>query len=306
MIYLSLQSTNGSLFWHSSTAPSEILNLASFWSVSADTFCSGLKNPSVFSTDTIGKFNSALTGSIHGRTCYLGFEHEEGRHYFAKGIGWTWSNGWSPSDGSYGIFPLWGAERERDFSFQFMEFGIDTARPEAIFLHGSIPDATNSNTHCADMISDLDGTPAKPCMYVYSSSSRWRIADLAFLSDSERDKIWNNKNDKNGWLRFLLLKLAESCRLLHRHGGHDYSLSPHNSFIDGKRIDFEYAVLPEFPHKEKSLNLNSETWKEKELDGLREIAWYLADIMQLDISGKELNKLWIDAYRVDDIKTHLT
>jgi hypothetical protein len=140
-------------------------------------------------------------------------------------------------------------------------------------------------------------------MYVYSSPARWRIADLAFLTDEERKTV--GTNDKNQWLRALLTKLGCSCRTLHEHGGHDYSLSPHNSFTDGTRIDFEYAVLPNYPHRNKVLNEDQSLWKAKERNGLQEIAWYLADMMQLDITGQELNRWWLDAYGDDKIRVLL-
>jgi hypothetical protein len=247
--------------------------------------------PSIFDNDSTAGFHSAFTGAIHGRSCYLGFDENENRHYFAKGIGWIMSTGWEPKDGSSGILPLWAAERERDFSFEITKLGIDAVRPEAIILHRLIPDSKGKESYPAETILDLDGSPAKPCMYVYSSPTRWRIADLAFLTDERRNDIWTN--NKRQWLHALLVKLTRSCKTLHEHGGYDYSLSPHNAFTDGTRIDFEFAVLPDYPHKNQRLNEDVDTWKDKELDGLREIAWYLADMMQVNISGKELNE-WIE------------
>lgn len=306
MIRLKLQPTEGTLIWKSPTASRKINELQPFWSIAAESlsFCEMI--PSIFENDNCDGLNSAITGSIHGRSCYLGFDKKEHRHYFAKGVGWTWSSGWEPKDGNSGIFPLWGAERERDISLHFTKLGISTSRPEAIFLHGLIPDSQGKRSYPADTIMDLDGTSAKPCMYVYSAPVRWRIADLSFLSDKKRDEVCSNATDKNDWLRSLLAKLGQSCRRLHDHGGYDYSLSSHNAFTDGTRIDFEYAVLPEYPHKEKQLNEDVETWKDKEIDGLREIAWYLADIMRLNVSGKELNKWWYDAYYGQNENTFIT
>ena len=298
MIRLKLQTTEGSIVWHSPMVSSRIRGLSPFWSVAAETFASDMAVPSIFDSDNAVALRSATTGTIHGRSCYLGFDKIEKRHYFTKGVGWIWSTGWQPQDGSYGVLPLWAAERERDLSWEFAKLGIDVVRPEAIFLHGFIPDAQGNKAHSAETILDLDGTPAKPCMYIYSSSTRWRIADLAFLTKKERNTVL--PKDKPQWLFSLLTKLGRSCRTLHRHGGYDYSLSPHNSFIDGTRLDFEYAVLPSYPHKNKMLNEKAETWQGKELNGLREIAWHLADMMRLDITGQELNRWWSNAYNGND------
>ncbi len=237
----------------------------------------------------------AIGSSIHGRSCYLG-QCSLGRHYFAKGVGWVYSAGWQPDHGSFGIVPRWAAERERDIALRFAELGIVTIRPEAIIAHQIIPDANGGLPRKPQEVPDLDGKPAMPCMYVYSTTSRWRLADLYYLTENQRQKLLGDDNEQRHWLQRLLTQLGQSSRLLHRAGGHDYSLSPHNVFCDGTRVDFEYSYLPEMPHPNPALNTDVLVWQDKERDGLRELAWQIAELLQIDATTAEVTQWWQSAY----------
>jgi hypothetical protein len=233
--------------------------------------------------------------TVHGRSCYLG-EDREGVHYFAKGIGWIHFSGWDPSHGSFGVLPRWAAERERDFAQRLSSMGIPTVRPQAIIAHAQIPDSGGGFLRRADEVLDLDKRPAFPCMYVYSASSRWRVADLPYLSEDERAHLWGSDKERCDWLRQLLGKLGQYSHLLHEAGGHDYALSGHNVFCDGTRVDFEYACLPGLPHRDGRLNENAETWRGRELDGLRTLAWEVAELLRLAVSVQEVSQWWQCAY----------
>ena len=238
-----------------------------------------------------------LEGStIHGRSCYLG-QDRSGRHLFAKGVGWVHSQGWEPSHGNCGVFPRWGAERERDFALRFAALGVSVVRPVAIVAHQEVPAAQGGPARPAIEIKDLDGQPAWPCMYVYSSAARWRLADLSYLSERERRQIAGGVQGYREWLHGLLTRLGESCGLLHAAGGYDYSLSAHNVFCDGMRVDFEYAVLPDLPHREAALNTDESAWRDKELDGLRRLAWEVAELMRVDVPVNEVTAWWQRAYQ---------
>jgi hypothetical protein len=193
-----------------------------------------------------------------------------------------------------GIVPRWAAERERDFALRFAEIGISTVLPEAIIAHQTIPDANGGSPRRVEEVLDLDGVPALPCMYVYSAPSRWRLADLFYLTESERECVWGQNKER--WLKDLLSMLGRSSRLLHAVGGHDYSLSTHNVFCNGTRVDFEYSFLPEMPHRNDALNKDCEVWRDKERDGLRELSWQIAELMRIDVSTTTVTAWWKDAY----------
>ena len=245
MLTLTLKPYPGKLVWHATNAPGAVLSLPAFWCVATGRF-----EANRASSKLIAKHDSlpakVVGSSIHGRSCYLG-QGTSGRHYFAKGVGWIYSAGWQPSQGSFGIVPRCVAEHERDFTLRFAELGAATVRPEAIIAHQTIPDANGGLPRKPEEVPDLDGRPAMPCMYVYSSAARWRLADLYYLAENQRRQLLGNDRQKRRWLRRLLMTLGRSSQLLHHAGGHDYSLSPHNVFCDGTRVDFEYSYLPECP-----------------------------------------------------------
>ena len=301
MLRLTLNAHPGKLVWASPDAPKEIVSLPALWGAAEGTFApkpTGRKGFPRLDVSCV----SVEGSSIHGRSCYLG-QCPAGRHYFAKGVGWVHSAGWEPSHGSMGIVPRWAAERERDFAFRFSELGITSVHPEAIIAHQVIPDTKGGSPRRPDEVPDLDGTPAMPCMYVYSAACRWRLADLFYLTEAERDSVWGTGDDREAWLKDLLSGLGRSSRLLHAAGGHDYSLSTHNAFCDGTRVDFECSYLPDMPHPNPALNTDCEVWRDKERDGLRELSWQIAELMRLNVPVSVVTDWWRHAYESDGDRT---
>ena len=293
MLQLAITAYPGKLLWMSPQTPHQIAALPALWAVVEGTFATPFSKCQTL--EHLGELQFFGQGSsIHGRSCYLG-QCQSGRHYFAKGVGWIHSAGWEPNHGSMGIVPQWAAERERDFALRFAKIGISAVCPEAIIAHQTIPDANGGSPRRADEVLDLDGIPALPCMYVYSAPSRWRLADLFYLAESERECVWG-KGQEEQWLKDLLSTLGRSSRILHAVGGHDYSLSTHNVFCDGTRVDFEYSFLPEMPHRNDALNKDCEVWRDKERDGLRELSWQIAELMRLNVSTTTVTAWWKDAY----------
>lgn len=294
MLCLALTAYPGELLWASPQTPQQIAALPALWSAVEGTFA-----PSLAGHPELPRFGEPRSfgqgSSIHGRSCYLG-QCPSGRHYFAKGVGWIHSIGWEPGHGSMGIVPRWAAERERDFALRFSDIGISVVRPEAIIAHQVIPDANGSSPRRPDEVPDLDGTPALPCMYVYSAPSRWRLADLFYLTEADRACVCGTGRGMESWFENLLSGLGRSSRLLHAAGGHDYSLSPHNVFCDGTRVDFEYSYLPDMPHRNDTLNNNCEVWRDKERDGLRDLAWQVAELMRLGVPVSTVTNWWKHAY----------
>lgn len=294
MLTLTLKPYPGDLVWHAIDAPEAVLSLPALWGAATGTFKPDRASLKSFVRHT-SPFVQATGSSIHGRSCYLG-QCSSGRFLFAKGVGWVHSAGWQPDHGNSGIVPHWAAEHERDFTLRFTELGVATVRPEAIIAHQTIPDANGGSPRKPEEVPDLDGKPAMPCMYVYSSTSRWRLADLYYLTECQRRHLLGNGRERREWLRHLLMTIGQSSRLLHQVGGNDYSLSPHNVFCDGTRVDFEYSYLPEMPHPNPALNTDASVWQAKERDGLRELAWQVAELLRIDATTAEVTQWWQSAY----------
>lgn len=232
--------------------------------------------------ETIQQFR-VQTMAHHARSVYFGIG-EDGYHYFGKGIGWCLDPGWEPSRGNTGILPMWAAERERNLSEALSALGWSVPTPVAIYRFDAIPPIQRTTPWVpADEVRDLDGSPAVPALYIYRHTQRFRLMDLPLLQGSQwRDFVRNSFWD-------ILDNVGRSTARLHSLGGHDYSLSLHNVWVDGSRCDFECMVLPAFPHPTAVLNTDTNVWQSKEWAGLRAIAFELADLVGVEVDATTLN-----------------
>ena len=298
MLKLKTINTHGACYWVNNKSPQEIKKLGSFWTIAIDGFNHNLTNYKN------GILNDSLVegAAIHGRSCYLGMDNQR-NHYFAKGTGWNHVCGWKPSFGSLGILPLWAAKRERDISLALQDTSIEVVTPISILQHKKIPEFSSTDIECnfidAESISDLDGSPANPSVYIYSSKSRWRLADIFFFNEQERNEILFKDITPLDWFVQLIKSITVSTATLHNLGGYDYSLSTHNVFIDGTRLDFEYVVLGSHPHPNKILNENTDTWRQKEIYGLKTLAWELAELLRINITVNEIDLILKSEYEAN-------
>ena len=278
MIELPLIDLPGTLVWSSSDAPATLtrapmpLGIGPAQSMTAQVRTYRLES----------LVSGGLVQSIghHGRSCYLGFD--ERGHYFAKGVGWAIGTGWTPEHGNTGILPLWAALRERDIGQAVGDLGIAVSSPVAIWELSAVPGPDGALVPAAE-VPDLDGTPARPSLFIYRSQARWRLADLPFMDASERASVRERFWD-------IIQTLRQSVRILHANGGHDYSLSLHNAWINGARVDFEYVYLPHLPHPVSALNNNIANWQSKENFALHELVFQLADLAGVEISADEMSE----------------
>lgn len=237
------------------------------------------------------------TSAIHGRSCYLGRD-DTGNHYFAKGVGWVLADGWKPSFDNLGIFPLWAALRERDVACRLQKLGLSVVEPIAICEHDSIPLAgTHAATYVdAEKVRDLDQTNARPVMYVYRTKDRWRLADLPYLGHDVALSILQGDGDIRDWFKRVISKISSSVAVVHAHAGHDHTLSQHNIFTSGTRVDFEYVAIAGLPHPDKNIDENSSGWRTKELFSLKVLAWELNEFLVTGYTPDEIDRIITLAY----------
>jgi len=292
MIDITVQWNPSETYWSSTEIiSSEIVLGRSAWVYGSKELTSIVREYSVHHSSE-KKISHLQTASIHGRSCYLGSDNS-GYHYFSKGIGWVLSDGWKPELGSLGILPLWAAIREKEVATILRRIGLNVVEPVSIEIHSLIPHYSSNGTSSlnSNTVLDLDGSLANPSMYVYRSKSRWRLSDLFFLEKEYAEKLFGYYGGKEKWLSWLISSLSHSVGLLHRNGGYDYSLSSHNVFIGGERLDFEYVVVNELPHRDKILNQDPTVWIEKELYGLKILSWEISEFLNLDWSSEYIDSL---------------
>lgn len=278
MLNLRTESLPGSLLWAAADAPPAIIEKPMPMGICAASSIS--KEIRDYQLPQVGLLPEVQSMGHHGRSAYLGRGHD-GAHYFAKGVGWCLGSGWMPEHGNTGILALWAAKRERDVSLRLAALGLAVTSPVAIFSFEYIR-GVNGQLVPAASVPDLDGQPAQPALYVYKSPVRWRLADLPMAPPAVRLQV-----REHFWK--ILEILQRSVRLLHAAGGHDYSLSLHNVWADGSRVDFEYVYVPGMPHPVSPLNERVSAWQDKERHALHELAFQLADLVGLDVPAGEMD-----------------
>jgi len=288
MLKLNLRSVLSILSWSRPGISNLVLKIPGIWCIG--TSRSIVKSDIIYLPKDWSLKSIAYSNSIHCRSCYLGFYN--GRHYFAKGTGWIHSNGWEPEHGNAGILTKRAADWEVKILTLIRTTKIKIVRPELVRTFLEIPKTIASSLRLANEVMDLDGTPANPSMYVYSSIARWRLADLFFIPKAKLVKSIFKNISPEEWLKNILQSLGKSCAILHFNGGHDYSLSTHNVFTDGTRVDFEHVFYKGLKHHIEVFNNDIETWQKKEIDGLRNIAWEMADLIDSRCSPQAITSYW--------------
>lgn len=272
MLDLTLDQGDGRVVWLSSTAPAVIKEMKRPpILIRPGQFTASVRDITL--QDGLGHLR-VQSMAHHARSCYLGYT-EDGFHYFAKGIGWCLSPGWHPDRGNTGVLAGWAARRERDIALGLSLEHIRVAEPVAIYSYDWLPGLASSSRWPSAEVRDLDGSAAEPSLYIYRSRERFRMADLPVAA---RELIPTVRD------RFpaILSSLRDSVTKLHSLGGHDYSLSLHNVWADGSRVDFEYVVLGDKPHPVEQLNQNLASWQAKEWAALRCLAFEIADMVSLE------------------------
>jgi len=103
---------------------------------------------------------------------------------------------------------------------------------------------------------------------------------------------------KQDFVESFCKNLATKVGLLHSQGGHNYASSPHNIYVDGTLVDFEYCHLPDIPAIDPALQTEAAAWQQKEILGWIDTLATLQAIpgVQKTISQWEVMRLFLDVY----------
>jgi hypothetical protein len=274
-----------------------------------------LKEPFFVDPQSKQSNSTAFTAAHHGRSVLLGeFQHGDSPCFvFAKGCGWTNGlvQGWCPELGNLGLFNKAAAMHEVDVSIALNDIHIQTITPMEVWEYDSIPDAMGGKDRSPDSISDLYGNPACPSLFVYASSSKYRLCELPLLHEKERFSLIGEllskfrKSTIEDYLLWLAGVLGEFTGKLHSAGGHNYAASTHNVFIDGTLIDFEYVYLPKFATQDPNINQRPDSWMDKELLGWWDTISSLKTYLPCAVGNGELISTFFNNYRDHGGRTNL-
>lgn len=251
----------------------------------------------------------------HGRSVFLWETdgEEKKRQLFAKGCGWTNGvlPGWSPELGNLGIFNGKTALREVRVAQQLDALGLRVIEPIAVWNYDWIPEAGTGREIPPSEILDLRGNPSEPALFVYASQQRYRVCELAMLSEEPRKGVIAEllaSMEAQSPEEFLLAfaeSLGTSVGLLHAAGGHNYAASPHNVFLDGTLLDFEYLFLPSEVTEDSNINARPESWMDKELLGWWETLRVLQLSLRSDLEISTILRVFFQEYSACGGRTEL-
>jgi hypothetical protein len=232
---------------------------------------------------------SVYTAAHHGRSVFLSEIDDGGEklQLFAKGCGWTNGvlPGWSSELGNLGLFNGKTALREVRIAQHLHGLGLRVIEPIAVWNYDWIPEAGTGRKISPSEILDLRGSPSEPALFIYASQQRYRVCELAMLSkEHQRDVLAElfeciKVRSLEEYLLAFAKRLGTSVGLLHAAGGHNYAASPHNVFLDGTLLDFEYLFLPGEATEDSNINERPESWMDKELLGW----WETLRVLQLSV-----------------------
>lgn len=254
---------------------------------------------------------TGYTSFQHGRSACLGLLPQGGAvdlYVFAKGLGWTngLTAGWTAELGNLGVFPLAGAKHEQVVATALQAAGLPVITPLEIWEYTVLPGPYGGPTIPAESVIGLDGKPARPALFVYGCSSPYRVCDLWPMTDDERESVLSQAfkslgaTNASDYLVAMASQIGKTCGFLHSMGGHNYTASAHNLFLDGTLVDFEYCFLPEHPTPEAALNVQPAAWQDKEFLGWYDTLRALAGTASPEVLWAELAGCLLESYLAFD------
>jgi hypothetical protein len=237
---------------------------------------------------------SVYTAAHHGRSVFLSEIDDGGKklQLFAKGCGWTNGvlPGWSSELGNLGLFNGKTALREVRIAQQLHGLGLRVIEPIAVWNYDWIPEAGTGRKISPTEILDLRGSPSEPALFIYAAQQRYRVCEVAMLSEEHRKGVMvellasMKVESPEEFVLSFAKSLGTSVGLLHAAGGHNYAASPHNIFLDGTLLDFEYLFLPGNHTDDSNINERPSAWMDKEILGWWETLKVLSNSVHGDIS----------------------
>lgn len=218
-----------------------------------------------------GKYAAFLLNPLHGRTLFfkkhkMKINNHMFNYLFIKGTGWTKQFNTFLLDSRdipymIGLLEEKDAIREWDISNYYLKYNFWTGIVLSVIKLEYVLDI-NGKLIKSDLITDLKGNKFNPHLIYFATRSKYRVCDLAFLSDIhknnelEKVKIFFNVKSDIEYLKKFIEKLAFNVAYHHKLQGVNDSLSSHNVTLLGEIIDFEIIYSKEVPFDKKRWNLN--------------------------------------------------
>jgi len=238
---------------------------------------------------------------LHGRSAWI-MNHKWGA-VSIKGIGWTIGNIIklpSPKDARM-IFGLYGreeAEREWKVSQYLKKNEIRSTR---------VLGYTDNIDQKQKPLKYLDDSPVNPTLLYTQSISPWRVADLAWMNETERKFAFTEITraclwSENGFISSFTETLSHNIAKYHSLGCINDSLSADNVTLAAEVTDFEWFGTPIHPLPDGTLWENNVKRKCKEIIYAYEIGCTLCHAINKPEEIKNLLPIMVKGYKDGDVE----
>ena len=226
-----------------------------------------------------------------------------------KGIGWTFDGPYvyrSRKDDlmMYGLMDEDDAERETTVSKYLQSINPDAPK---ILGYKSFSSLENPETRFGNLISlkHTNGKDVKPCILYTLCKSPFRMADIAFFTDSEREEILSFycsyfNCSKQDFIKTFAFRLAKQIGLFHAKGIINDSLYWDNITLCAEIVDYEWLTVPGMllPNGQDAEFYIPDERKEKEIIYAIEAILRMAALFHLKTDFYEILSALIDGHKV--------
>jgi len=254
-----------------------------------------------------GNNRACLISCRHGRAVTMKISDLEWIN--VKGIGWTFGGPYiyrSAKDERmmFGLMDKADAQRE----LQVSEF-LQTINPYApkILSYKLLSDIENAKSRYGEIINikHTNGKAVEPCVLYTLSKSPFRMADIAFYTDKDKEEILNFycnyfKTDRKGFIPAFAFKLAEQIGLYHNKGVINDSLYWDNITLCAEIVDYEWLTVPGMvlPNGQDAEHIMPKERKEKEIVYAVEATLRMTRLFHLDTDFYTILDALIKGYTV--------
>ena len=237
----------------------------------------------VFGSESLGRMflpdgflyentGALVISPVHGRAVAI----QRGEHDWlsVKGGGWTYGgpqvyHSKKDEELIFGLYPRSSAERESAVSREIEKFSDEF--PQVLYYKRICDAPIPERFRFLSDVTFKNGALVDPCLIYTQVKSPYRVADLTYLTEEERERAIGESCRYWGIPRADFTQkfaqvLANHVAVLHKHGFINDTLDYGNVTLLAEIIDYEWVTAPGIKHLDGSFGLElSEERREKEI-----------------------------------------
>ncbi len=249
------------------------------------------------------KTKALLVSPVHGRA--VAIRRGEYDWLSVKGGGWTYGgpqvyHSKKDEELIFGLYPRCSAERESAVSREIEKFSDEF--PHVLYYKRICDNAIPEKYAFLSDVTFKNGSLVDPCLIYTQLKSPFRIADLMYLTEKEREHVilescryW--QISRTDFTRKFTQELAKHVAVLHRHGFINDTLDYGNVTLLSEIVDYEWVTVPGIKHLDGSFGLElSEERREKEILYGAEVCLQLKALLHEEYNLFDIYAQFVHAY----------